>query len=87
MEDAVLRVFDGKVPDGLILRADISPNISQQFRKAMNILGIRLEFVQKHTPEDNGNIESFHASIKNYIWPYEFTDYRYMLFCSRECFQ
>ncbi|MEM3829539.1 MAG: hypothetical protein QXV17_04820 [Candidatus Micrarchaeaceae archaeon] len=40
MEDAVLRVFDGKVPDGLILRTDISPNISAQFRKAMNSLGI-----------------------------------------------
>ncbi|MEM4067990.1 MAG: hypothetical protein QXV17_14145 [Candidatus Micrarchaeaceae archaeon] len=45
VEYVVIRVFDGKVPDGLILRTDISPNISQQFRKAMNILGIRLEYI------------------------------------------
>ncbi|MEM3828760.1 MAG: hypothetical protein QXP36_06065 [Conexivisphaerales archaeon] len=31
----VIRVFDREVPDGLILRTDISPNISQHFRKAI----------------------------------------------------
>ncbi|MEM3191152.1 MAG: IS3 family transposase [Candidatus Parvarchaeota archaeon] len=45
VEDAVLKVSDGKVPDGLVLRTDISPNISQQFRKAMNFLGIKLEYI------------------------------------------
>ncbi len=30
----------------------------------MKLLGIRLEYIQNHTPEDNGNIESFHNSIK-----------------------
>ncbi|MEM3844852.1 MAG: hypothetical protein QXU98_04035 [Candidatus Parvarchaeota archaeon] len=45
VEDAVMRAFDGKVTDGLVLRTDISPNISQQFRKAMNILGIKLEYI------------------------------------------
>ncbi|MEM3845209.1 MAG: IS3 family transposase [Candidatus Parvarchaeota archaeon] len=45
VEYVVMRIFDGKVPDGLVLRTDISPNISQQFRKAMNILGIRLEYI------------------------------------------
>ncbi|MEM3191455.1 MAG: hypothetical protein QW292_05045 [Candidatus Parvarchaeota archaeon] len=45
MEDAVMRTFDGEVPIGLILRTDISPNILQQFRKAMNILGIKLEYI------------------------------------------
>ncbi|MEM4056996.1 MAG: hypothetical protein QW578_08165 [Thermoplasmatales archaeon] len=35
MEDAVLRVFDGKVPYGLVLGTDNGPQyISQQFRKA-----------------------------------------------------
>ena len=39
----------------------------------MELLGIRLEYIQKHTPEDNGDIESFHNSIKtDYIWPNEF---------------
>ena len=36
----------------------------------MKLLRIRLEYIQKHTPEDNGDIESFHNSIKtDYIWP------------------
>ena len=39
----------------------------------MKLLGINLEYIQKHTPEDNGDIESFHNSVKtDYIWPYEF---------------
>ena len=56
----------------------------------MKILGIRSEYIQKHTPEDNGDIESFHNSLKtDYIWvndletfedagklmEYAFTDY------------
>ena len=42
----------------------------------MKLLGIKLEYIQKHTPEDNGNIESFHNSIKtDYIWPNEFRDF------------
>ena len=41
----------------------------------MKLLGIKLEYIQKHTPEDNGNIESFHNSIRtDYIWPNEFRD-------------
>ena len=78
VEDAVLRAFDGEVPDGLVLRVDNGPQyISQQFRSAMNLLGIHIEYIQKHTPEDNGNIESFHASLKtDYVWPCEFSDYR-----------
>ncbi|MEM3845808.1 MAG: hypothetical protein QXU98_08910 [Candidatus Parvarchaeota archaeon] len=43
--DAVMRIFDCEVHGGLILRIDISPNISQQFRKAMNILGIKLQYI------------------------------------------
>ena len=78
VEDAVLRAFDGEVPDELVLRVDNGPQyISQQFRSAMNLLGIHIEYIQKHTPEDNGNIESFHASLKtDYVWPFEFSDYR-----------
>ena len=42
----------------------------------MNLLSIALEYIQKHSPEDNGNIESFHNSLKtDYIWPFEFSDY------------
>ena len=39
----------------------------------MKLLGINLECIQKRTPEDNGDIESFHNSNKiDYIWPNEF---------------
>ena len=56
----------------------------------MKTLGIKLQYIQKHTPEDNGGIESFHNSLKtDYIWvsdietfedakklmEYAFTDY------------
>ena len=34
--------------------------LSKEFRSAMKLLGIKLEYIQKHTPEDNGDIESFH---------------------------
>ena len=65
LEDAVLGAFDGGVPEYLILRVDNGPQyISQQSRSSMNLLRISLEYIQKHTPEDNGNIESFHSSLK-----------------------
>jgi transposase InsO family protein len=39
----------------------------------MQFLGTRLEYIKKHNPEDNGDIESFHSSIKtDYIWPNQF---------------
>ena len=76
VENAVLSAFDGPVPEGLVLRTDNGPQyISREFRNAMKLLGIKLEYIQKHTPEDNGDIESFHNSIKtDYIWPSEFRD-------------
>lgn len=42
----------------------------------MSILTVALEYIKKHTPEDNGDTESFHSSIKtDYIWSFEFKDY------------
>ena len=54
----------------LILRTDNGPQyVSREFRETMKLLGIRSEYIQKHTPEDNGDIESFHNSLKtDYIW-------------------
>ena len=77
VENAVLMAFNGSVPEGLVLRTDNCPQyVSREFRNAMKLLGIKLEYIQKHTPEDNGNIESFHNSIKtDYIWPNEFRDF------------
>ncbi len=91
VEDAVMRTFDGDVPEGLVLRVDNGPRYqSGNFRRAMKLLGMKLEYIQKHTPEDNVDIESFHNSLKmDYIWvndletfqdaeklmEYAFTDY------------
>ena len=77
VENAVLLAFNGTVPEGLVLRTDNGPQyISKEFRSAMILLGIKLEYIQKHTPEDNGDIESFHNSIKtDYIWPNGFRNF------------
>jgi transposase InsO family protein len=77
VENAVLLAFNGTVPEDLVLRTDNGPQyISNEFRSAMKLLGIKLEYIQKHTPEDNGDIESFHNSIKiDYIWPNKFRNF------------
>ena len=44
--------------------------LSETFKNTVRILVIKSECILKHTPEDNGNIESFHNSLKtDYIWP------------------
>ena len=77
VENAVLMAFNGSVPKGLVLRTDNGPQyLSHEFRTAMKLLGIKLEYIQKHAPEDHRDIESFHNSIKtDYIWPSEFRDF------------
>ena len=77
VENAVMMAFEGSVPNGLALSTDNGPQyISHVFRNAIKLLGIKLEYIQKHTPEDNGDIESFHNSIKtDYIWPNEFKNF------------
>ena len=70
----LVKPYDGKRP----VRFDVewSGKIqtftlpSKLFRKAMKLLGIRLEYILKQTPKDNGDIESFHNSLKtDYICP------------------
>ena len=36
---------------------NIPQYISHEFRNAMKLPGIRLEYIQKHTPENNADIE------------------------------
>ena len=57
-------------PENIVLRTDNGPQyISEIFKNTMKLLDIRSEYIQKHTPEDNGDIESFHSSLKmDYIW-------------------
>ena len=42
-----------------MLRNNSPQYIALQFRSSMKLLRISLEYIQKHTPEDNGNVESF----------------------------
>ncbi len=74
MEIAVLLAFNETVPEGLVLSIDnCSQYISKEFKNALKLLGIKLEYIQKHTPEDDGDIGSPYNSIKTgYIWPDEF---------------
>ncbi len=91
MEEAYVLRFPLSKPERLILRTDNGPQyVSGEFRASMKVMGIGQEYIQKHTPEDNGDIESFHSSLKmDYIWvndietfgdaenlmKYAFTDY------------
>ena len=67
----------GKVP-GLRLRTENGLQcISRKFREAMKALGIQHEFIWKHTPEQNGHVESFHGTLKlEYVWPHEFARFQ-----------
>ena len=50
---------------------------SKDFRKAVSLLGINLKFIWKHTPQQNGHIESFHGTLKSEcIWPNDFANYQ-----------
>ena len=50
---------------------------SHEFKKAMQALGIKHEFIWKQTPEQNGHVESFHGTLKReYIWPHEFARFQ-----------
>jgi len=47
------------------ITADNGPQyVSETFRNTLKLLGIRPEYIQKHTPDDNGDIESLHNSLK-----------------------
>ena len=49
---------------------------SNDFRKAVSVFGIKHEFIWKHTPEQNGHVESFHKTLKKeYLWRHEFANY------------
>ena len=50
---------------------------SNDFRKAVSVFGIKHEFIWKHTPEQNGHVESFHKTLKKeYLWRHEFVSYQ-----------
>ena len=59
---------------GIVLRTDNGTQYtSKMFKGGVKALGFKQEYIEKNTPEDNGDIESFHNSIKtDYIWTDEF---------------
>ena len=77
LEQAYLSSFNGEKVKDLVLRTDNGTQfMARIFKETVKLLGITQEFIEKHTPEDNGDNKSFHGSIKiDYIWPYEFEDY------------
>ena len=70
VEKAYAERFPSSRPLKLILRTDNgSQYTATEFRESMKIMGIEQEYIRKQTPEDNGDIESFHNSLKtDYIW-------------------
>ena len=65
IDDAIIRKFNGVIPDNITLRTDNDLQyISKEFNNYLKIMGIKHEYIEKETPEDNGDIESFHNSIK-----------------------
>ena len=91
VEMAYAKRFTSTGPAGLVLRTDNGPQyVAREFREPVKIMAIGHEYIRKHTPEENGDIESFHSSLKtDYIWvndietfedarslmEYAFTDY------------
>ncbi len=70
VEKAYAVRFNESNPVKVILRTDNGPQyVSEIFKTTVKLLGLRSEYIQKYTPEDNGDIESFHNSLKtDYIW-------------------
>lgn len=62
----------------ITLRVDNgSQYTSRRFTESMKLLGLRVEYIFANTPEQNGNVESFHGRMKReYVWPREFRDYQ-----------
>ena len=77
VDDSIIRKFNGKVPDNITLRTDNgSQYISREFNEYLKLLRISHEYIEKETPEENGDIESFHNSIKTeYIWVNEISNF------------
>ncbi len=58
LDDAIIRKFNGNIPDNITLRTDNGPQyISREFNNCLKIMGINHEYTEKETPEENGDIE------------------------------
>ena len=63
-------------PGRLTIRVDNgSQYASRDFRRSVDVLGARLEYIYANTPQQSGHMESFHKTLKKeYVWPHEFKD-------------
>ncbi len=63
--------------NNLVLRKDNGTQyIAKSFKDTVRLLNIKHEYIKKQTPEDNGDIESFHNSLKtDYIWQNDLESY------------
>ena len=52
----VVIAFNKGLKEGQDGQCRVPQYIAQRFRNSMKLLRISLEYIQKHTPEDNGNI-------------------------------
>ena len=60
IENATKEYVGGKVT-GIVLRTDNGTQYtSKMFKGGVKALGFKQEYIEKNTPEDNGDIESFH---------------------------
>ena len=77
VDDSIIRKFNGNIPDNITLRTDNGHQyISKECNEYLKLLGINHEYIEKETPEENGDIESFHNSIKtDYIWINEINNF------------
>ncbi len=78
---SVLNAVEGLSPDqirGIRVRCDNgSQYTSGEFRKAMSILGIKVEHIWVSTPQQNGHVESFHNTLKrDYIHTHDFESFQ-----------
>ena len=52
-------------PGRLTIRVDNgSQYTTRDFRRSVDVLGARLEYIYVNTPQQNGHIESFHKTLK-----------------------
>ncbi|WP_337860222.1 DDE-type integrase/transposase/recombinase [Ferroplasma sp.] len=77
VNDSVTRKYNGTILEELIIRTDNGPQyISKEFNDYLKTMNIKHEYIEKETPTENGDIESFHNSIKtDYIWINEIDNY------------
>ncbi len=77
VDNSIIREFNGRVPDNITLRTDNGTQyISKEFNNYLKLLAINHEYIERETPEENGDIESFHNSIKtDYIWVNEINNF------------